>query len=154
MPGSTGIVVRALYFPWLFPPHIHRWMAKPSVVINGEKVPDIGWGTTHVPVPPGVHHVRMGTIPHWLVGFKLVPILLPGIPFGFADAMVPVAPEHSTTICYQAPLNQVPAGALGPEPRERFPGWRYYRVTAPILAVFGLFLAVMLILSIVKMATG
>lgn len=153
-PGPTGIVVEALYFPWVFPPHIHRWMAKPRVVVNGEKVPDAAWGPTHVPLPPGVHHVRIGTDTHWLVATKLVPILLPGIPFGFADAMVPVAPGHSTTIYYQAPLNQVPAGALGPEPRERFPGWRYYRVIAPVTLAFMVFLVVMLILSAVKMATG
>lgn len=153
-PGPTGIVVEALYFPWLFPPHIHRWMATPKVEVNGERIPDAAWGATHVPVAPGTHHVRVGTVPHWFVALRLLPILLPGAAYGFADAMVPVEPGNTTTIYYQSPLNGVPAGALGPEPRERFPGWRYYRVMAPILAAIGIAVIVMMIFAIVQMTTG
>ncbi|MGW1741367.1 hypothetical protein ACWCPQ_21480 [Nocardia sp. NPDC001965] len=140
VPGPTGIVVEARYFAWTVPPHCYRWLAGPRIVVNGHRIADAAWGTTHIPVPPGVHHVRVGTVAHWIVGFKILLATVPAGKFGFADAMIPVVSGHSTTVHYQSPLNNVPAGALGPEPRETFPGWRYYRVVAAVVGALTLVL--------------
>lgn len=153
-PGPTGIAVEAAYFTWMLPPHCYRWLAKPRIVVNGREIADAAWGTTHVPVPPGVHHVRVGTDPHWIVALRIIPATVPANKFGFADAMIPVVPGHSTTVHYQSPLNNVPAGALGPEPRQRFPGWRYYRVMMPVLVAVTLVCAVMFVLCVVKLVFG
>ncbi|WP_459549802.1 hypothetical protein [Nocardia sp. X0981] len=140
-PGPTGILVDARYYTWSFPPLIYRWLAAPRIVVNGRRVPDAAWGTTHVPVPPGVHHVRVGTIPHWIAEWRAIPTSVPAMDFGFADAMIPVRAGHCTTVCYQPPLTTILRGALGPQPREHFPGYRAYRVFAALFSTLMLVLA-------------
>lgn len=103
-PGPTGIVVDCEYYAKTLVPHGRRWTAKPRIVVNGQEIPETTWRTTHIPVPPGIHHVRVGTIPHRVLKIVAPPAGVTNVQdFGFADAMIPVREDHRTTTHYQSP---------------------------------------------------
>ncbi|MGI5220796.1 hypothetical protein [Nocardia sp. CA-290969] len=149
-PGDTGIVVDADFYKWTPLPYAFRF-CRPRIVMNGQEVPDTSWGTNFVPLAPGLYHVRVSTVPNWFIAWNFIPTGAPGQEIGFADAMIPVRHGHRTRTCYQASLSRIYAGALGPEPREHFPG-RHLLLVAH--GAFGLLLAVLVGMSLYKVLFG
>lgn len=132
-PGETGIVVDASFYRWTFLPYAYL-ACKPRITVNGQRIPDTSWGANFIPVAPGLHHVRVSTYPSAWAKMRLVPGA-PWMELGFADAMMPVRDRHLTRTHYQSSLSKIFAGALGPQPREHFPGRRFYLVIQCIIGV-------------------
>jgi hypothetical protein len=91
-PGSTGITVHTSYY--------RRWIGAPGyaatgprILVNGHEVPDTAWGSTHIPLRPGLYHLETCTrkTPWWFEW------LMRGwnADMGFADTVVPVTADQS-----------------------------------------------------------
>lgn len=137
-PGPTGVTLHMRYARWEVPLSLLIRLAGPKVLINGQEWPDVQWGTVHLPLPPGVYHVRVccrGTAIAPLMGFAPM-----GDDYGDADAMIPVAPNHSTHAYYSAPVVATLRGGLEPGAFRRSPGFWF---ACPIwLAIMAFFLGV------------
>lgn len=97
-PGETGIIVDASYFRWWMAVYLYA-TTKPRIFVDGIEVPDVSWGATHVPAPPGLHHVEVCTgKAHWF--FRN---FMSGWSFdiGFADTVVPVTDGRRTPVYYR-----------------------------------------------------
>jgi hypothetical protein len=81
-------------------------LVKPKIVVDGQEVPDSGWGRTVIPLPPGHHEVHVHT-----------PYLLPRR-VGLADCTVAVQPNEWVELEYKAPVWNFSPGALGPPPQK------------------------------------
>ncbi|MGV9817940.1 hypothetical protein [Nocardia xishanensis] len=131
-PGETGISVNADYFRrWIVAPVYAA--TRPRIFVDGTEVPNVNWGRTHIPVPPGLHHVEVSTAKgNWF--FEWV---LRGWDYdmGFADTVVPVAAAHCTTVHYRSPAQYLLRGAIGPQPM-RWPGLNWIRFSWVITAAF------------------
>ena len=92
----------------------------PRIYINGQQVPNAKWGTTHIPVGAGQHHVEVKTWWLWQ--------------YGAAQAAVPVAEGHSTRVYYRSPINWLFGGAIGPVP-QKTPGMVFLYISWGVLAV-------------------
>ncbi|MEV6430523.1 hypothetical protein [Nocardia sp. NPDC051463] len=129
-PGQTGIVVETSYFPWTFPYAYLLALTGPTILVNGQVVPETRWGTTYIPVPPGLYHVRVylrKSIRAMLLGVRPM-----GSDFGFADAMIPVAEGHRTSTHYRGPMVPILNGALAPQ-QPRSPGRTWFLIVWAIV---------------------
>ncbi|MEU7144035.1 hypothetical protein ABZ942_31640 [Nocardia sp. NPDC046473] len=131
-PGPTGIMVTASHLPMYFPVNFLAF-TRPKIFINGQEVPDAGWGDTFVPLAPGIYRVRVYTAGlRWAqyVGLRRL-----GHDFGFTDAFLPVPHNHSTRTYYRSPIVAMLPGALDPQP-QKSPGMTWFYIVATIAAVF------------------
>ncbi|MFE7798756.1 hypothetical protein [Nocardia sp. NPDC057440] len=142
-PGPTGIVVETSYFPWTFPYAYLLALTGPTILVNGQVVPETRWGTTHIPVRPGLYHVRV-----YLRKSRratLLGVAPMGSDFGFADAMIPVTEGHRTSTHYRGPIVPILNGALAPQ-QPKSPGRTWFLIVWAIVAV-PILLAVVAILT-------
>lgn len=79
-------------------------LVTPKIFVNGQPVPHARWGQTHVPVGPGMYHVRVVT--PWLTEM------------GPAEMQVPVQPGSGSKVYYKPPAVIFLKGAIGPEPQK------------------------------------
>ncbi|MFQ6327486.1 hypothetical protein ACLMAL_15280 [Nocardia sp. CWNU-33] len=125
-------MVETSYFPWTFPYVYLLALTGPTILVNGQVVPETRWGTTHIPVPPGLHHVRV-----YLRKSRramLLGVAPMGRDFGFADAMIPVATGHRTSTHYRGPIVPILNGALAPQ-QPKSPGRTWYLIVWAIVLV-------------------
>ncbi|MEU1983991.1 hypothetical protein [Nocardia sp. NPDC019395] len=147
-PGETGILVDADFYRWTLVPYAYRF-CRPRIAVNGQRVPDTAWGTNFVPVAPGLHHIRVSTVPNWVAAWNVIPTGAPRQELGFADAMIPVQHGHRTRTCYQASMYRLHPGALGPEPQKYFPGHRYNLVFKWVVGALAVLIASLCVYSAV-----
>ncbi|MGX1778033.1 hypothetical protein ACWIGW_38415 [Nocardia brasiliensis] len=96
--------------------------------VNGQLVPETSWGTTHIPVGPGRHHIKIetGPFPKWwpfsgFLGSSGTPTI------GEAEAVVPVADGYRTPVFYRTPIINMFIGTIGPVPQKaRGMLWAYF----------------------------
>ncbi|MEU4345172.1 hypothetical protein AB0H00_28610 [Nocardia sp. NPDC023852] len=148
-PGETGIVIDASYYRWWMAVYLYA-TTKPRIFVDGIEVPDVSWGTTQVPVAPGLHHIEVCTgktrwfFRNFMSGWAF--------DIGFADTVVPVTDGRRTPVYYRPPALRMWPGAIGPKP-PRWPGLNWMRFTwlisAALVGFFGLmaFTAVQKILN-------
>ncbi len=100
--SGEGIAITSEY------PRVSRTFAlvKPKIEVDGQEVPDSGWGRTVIPVPPGHHQVHVHT-----------PYFLPRR-VGRADYTVAVQPNEWVELEYKTPVWHFSPGALGPSPQK------------------------------------
>ncbi|RDI43250.1 hypothetical protein DFR68_12212 [Nocardia mexicana] len=124
-PGETGILVKASCQP--------RWLrglfTRPEMKLNGLTVrQQTRWGTTFIPVPPGLHHLRVCP-PAGPAPWPMRPGSTPPWP---ADTMVPVFAGRTTQVYSRASVSGGVNGAIGPDRRQRLPGVVWYSIQSMI----------------------
>ncbi|HKT03893.1 MAG TPA: hypothetical protein VJT31_30550 [Rugosimonospora sp.] len=100
--NGSAIALTTKFFPLAF----IFFFIKPFVSLNGQQLPQSGWGRTVIPVPPGQHQLHVHT-----------PYFLPP-QLGPADLTVPVAPGQTVELEYRAPAFAFSPGALGAPPQK------------------------------------
>ncbi|WP_280445185.1 hypothetical protein [Nocardia brasiliensis] len=122
-PGPTGITVHTSCKPRF----LVQALTRPVIHLNGHPVPENGWGTIHIPVTPGQHHLQIatGSFPKWwpFGGFRDS-----GTPTaGAAEAVIPVVEGCSTSVFYRTPMINRFIGSIGPVPQKaRGMLWAYF----------------------------
>ncbi|MEV6559945.1 hypothetical protein AB0M22_29785 [Nocardia sp. NPDC051756] len=112
--------------------------AAPRIFVNGQEVPDAGWGDTFIPLAPGIYRVRVCTA--GLRWAKFIGLQRLSDDFGFTDAFLPVPHDHNTRTYYRSPIVAMLPGALDPRP-QKSPGMLWFYIVASIFAVFVGFMA-------------
>ncbi|RJO77313.1 hypothetical protein D5S18_13250 [Nocardia panacis] len=79
-------------------------LVKPKIRINGHPVPVTRWGSTHIPVGPGVYDIWVAT--PWIFDM------------GAAGTRVMLQPGQAARIYYRSPALIFLNGAIGPEPQK------------------------------------
>jgi hypothetical protein len=116
--GTGAIALTTKFFPLSF----IFLLVKPLVTIDGQQVPQTGWGRAVIPVAPGHHQVHVHT-----------PYFLPSR-VGPADVAVPVGPGQTVELEYRAPAWAFSPGSLGAPP-QKYNGMWVLWVSLGILAV-------------------
>ncbi|WP_330232097.1 hypothetical protein OHA40_06175 [Nocardia sp. NBC_00508] len=140
-PGQTGVVVDTSYFRWWLVAPLYA-ATGPRIYVNGNEVPNASsWGSTFVPLAPGLYRIEVLTRrPH-----AALVILMKAWDFdmGPAEAVVPVEPGCRTPVYYRSPGFYLLPGAIAPKP-PRTPGLNWIRFSwlavsvMPALMLFAL----------------
>lgn len=146
-PGPTGILVHTSYYRWSPSPLTFK-MIKPLIIIDGKRIPDVDWGETHIPLLPGVYHVRVGTAGSaWAERLGQATF---GDDSRMADAMIPVVADHVTTTYYRQPVMVILRAMLGPQPHEKAPGQTWAMICNTVLYSWLFAMLVLLIVQLLR----